>query len=110
MKKAHRVKKGTEIEAILKTRQSVGNSFFVLYKMKNHEQDHYRFAVSVPKKYGNAVARNKIKRQIREIVMKLDIVPHVDLFLVVKPKANTLSFQDIQELIQGLVQKQDILR
>jgi len=110
MKKAHRVKKGTEIEAIIKTRQSVGNSYFVLYKKKNHEQDHFRFALSVPKKYGIAVKRNKIKRQIRDIVSKLDIAPQVDLFLVVKPKANELSFVDIKNNVEQLVRKQDIMR
>lgn len=110
MKKAYRVKKGTEIEAIVKHRKSAGNQYFVVYKKENHETDHFRFAVSVPKKYGIAVKRNKVKRQIREIVAKLDIVPNVDVFVVVKKSANVLRFPDIKASIEGLIQKQNILR
>ena len=72
MKKEYRVKKGKEIEMIVKRRQSVGNKNFVLYKKENHENKHFRFAVSVSKKFGNAVKRNKIKRQVREVVSKHD--------------------------------------
>lgn len=109
MKKAYRVKKGKEIEAIIKKRESVGNKYFVLYKKKNHEQKHFRFAVSVPKKYGNAVSRNKIKRQIREIVSKENILPNFDLFFVVKPAAKSLSYWQIKDLIEGMIIKQKIL-
>lgn len=110
MKKEYRVKKGSDIEAIIKRRKSTGNRYFVVYKKKNHGQTHFRFAVSVPKKYGNAVQRNKIKRQIREIISKLDIQPEYDVFVVIKKQANTLDFQAIKTSILGLVDKQHILR
>lgn len=108
MKKEHRVKKGSEIEMIMKDKKSVGNKFFVIYKKENHENTHFRFAISVPKKYGNAVKRNKIKRQVREIVSKIDIFPHVDIFVVVKPNANTLEFNEIKMTITKLIKKQNI--
>jgi ribonuclease P protein component len=110
MKKEYRVKKGTDIEAIIKQRNSTGNRYFVVYKKKNHGQLHYRAAVSVPKKYGNAVRRNKIKRQVRDIISKLDIQPEYDIFIVIKTQANSLDFQTIQSSLLELVQKQHILR
>jgi ribonuclease P protein component len=107
MKKEYRVKKSKEIEAILKQRRSVGNKYFVLYEKENHDIDHFRFAVSVPKKFGNAVQRNKMKRQVREIIAKLDINPKLDLFLVVKKEANSLDFQTTKNMIEGLMKKQN---
>lgn len=110
MKKEYRVKKGSEIENIIRRRQSVGNKYFVVYKSKNHDQSHFRFAVSVPKKFGIAVKRNKIKRQVREVIATLDIMEHVDIFIVIKKQANTLTFSDIKKSLVALIQKQNILR
>ena len=62
MKKEYRVKKGSEIESIMKKRLSTGNRYFVVYKKENHENTHFRTAISVSKKFGNAVKRNKIKK------------------------------------------------
>lgn len=110
LKKEYRVKKSSEIEKMIKKRQSKGNKYFVLYKLENHENSHFRFAVSVSKKFGNAVKRNKIKRQIREIVSKENIIDHYDIFIVVKNDAKTLQFTEIKKLLLSLIQKQNILR
>ena len=110
MKKEHRVKKGSAIEMIMKARKSTGNRFLVVYKKENHDNTHFRAAISVSKKYGNAVKRNKIKRQVREIVSKLDILPNYDIFIVIKNNANTLEFSDIKRDIEMLIKKQNIMR
>ncbi len=109
MKKEYRVKKGSEIELIIKKRNSVGNKYFVLYKA-NNKQNHYRFALSVSKKFGKAIYRNKIKRQVRAVFTKQNIIPNVDLFLVIKPKAAELNYQQIQETLIKMMQQQKILR
>lgn len=109
MKKEYRVKKSSEIENIMKKKQSKANGYFVIYKNKNHENSHFRFAVSVSKKFGNAVYRNRIKRQIREIISKMDIMDNYDLFIVIRNKANTLSFSECNDLIVSLVKKLNIL-
>jgi ribonuclease P protein component len=110
MKKEHRVKKGSDIEMIMKQRKSTGNRFFVVYKKENHENTHFKAAISVSKKYGNAVKRNKIKRQVREILSKLDVMPKFDIFIVIKNNANTLSFSEIKTSIETLIKKQNIMR
>lgn len=110
MKKEYRVKKSSDIEMIIKKRQSVSNRHFVLYKKENHENNHFKFAVSVSKKYGNAVKRNKIKRQVREIISKMDILPKFDIFIVVKSNIPDSSFDDLTKALSELVQKQKIMR
>jgi ribonuclease P protein component len=110
MKKENRVKKSSEIEMIVRRRNSRGNKYFVLYKKENHENTHFRFAVSVSKKYGNAPERNKIKRRVREIISSYEIADQYDLFIVVKTESINLSFAEIKDSLDKLVRKQDILR
>ena len=54
--------------------------------------------------------RNKIKRQVREIISKKDIIDHYDIFIVVKNGANNLTFTEIKNSIEWLITKQNILR
>lgn len=110
MKKAYRVKKSTDIELIMKDRVSVGDGYFVIYKKQNHENEHFRYAISVPKKYGNAVSRNLMKRRIREIIKTQSFVDDIDLFIIVKPKANNLSFEEIKSIIEKLFARAKIYK
>jgi ribonuclease P protein component len=108
MKKEYRVKKDDEILRIMKNKKSTGNKYFVVYALYKKDQTHYRYAVSVSKKYGNAVKRNKIKRQVREVVEAQNILPNYDIFVVIKPTVSNLSFAEIQNNISLLVKKHNI--
>ncbi len=109
MKKEYRIKKSSEIQKLIRKRKTVGNSFFVLYYNQNHEIDNFRYALSVPKKYGNAVHRNLMKRRLREIIKVNSFDEANDFFVVVKPKARDLSFEQIKNLIEKLFAKAKIL-
>ena len=110
MKKEYRVKKSKDIEMIVKNRQSKTDKNFVIYKKENRDNTHFRFAVSVSKKYGNAVERNRIKRQVREIISKHDIIDIFDVFVVVKVTSKGLSFKEINNSITSIIKKLNILR
>lgn len=109
MKKEFRIKKSQEIEAIIINKEVTGGKNFVLYKQTNHENTHYRFALSVSKKYGDAVYRNLIKRRIRSIVQELKIKNELDLFLVIKTTASKLEFNEIKNEIYELFNKAQVL-
>ena len=72
------------------------------------EKEHFRFAVSVNKKYGNAPERNKAKRRVREVVRKYTY-KNYDFFIVIKNNAKDLSFQDIHDKLLKLFKRAEIL-
>lgn len=86
MKKHQRIKRADEFQAIIKNRQSELNSKFVVYHVPKRE-DQTRVGISVGKKLGNAVFRNKIKRQIRMMMQDIYQKPYsFDSIVIVRAK------------------------
>lgn len=94
MKKAFRVCKNYEFSSIIQNRQFVKSSSFVLYFRKRKEE-HSRIGISVGKKLGNAVCRNKVKRQVRSIVDTVFTFEEpYDLIIIVRPNYKDKSFSE----------------
>jgi ribonuclease P protein component len=76
VKRANRLSRSRDFDAVYRQGRSVSSRFLVLYWFPQEEAGSPRFGVSVPKAVGGAVERNKIKRQLREIWQaRLDRVP-----------------------------------
>lgn len=97
MKKQYKIKKSKEIDAVIHNKKRYGSMFFVIYYKENN-YDHYRLAISIGKKYGIAVERNKIKRQIRSIIRHIDL-PKLDYVVVVKKDAKKLKFNKMEKIL-----------
>lgn len=110
MKKEYRIKKSAEIELVMKEKASVSDGSFVLYHISNAVNNHFRYAISVPKKYGSAVERNKMKRRMREIVSKSVFRDDVDFFLIAKTKSKELDFANIQKALEKLFARAKIIK
>jgi len=104
MKRHYSLRKTSEIDNIFKNKQFVGNKYFVLY-YKSHEERHFKYLISIGRKYGNAVKRNKIKRQIKMILRdnKSIIKENYGFVIVVKKNASSLSYQEIKTYINKLL-------
>ena len=84
MKKKYSLKRNEEIASIVQQRRSVRNSAFIVFFRKNN-LDYSRVCISVSKKLGIAVVRNKTKRQVREMVTDIcDFNLNYDFVIVVK--------------------------
>lgn len=69
MKKEYRIKRNEDFQKIIKDKKSVSNAKFVVYYKDN--DNHLRVGFSVSKKLGNAVVRNKTKRQLRMMAQEI---------------------------------------
>lgn len=94
MKKYLRIKRGDEFEKIIKSRKYVTSGSFVVYTREKIE-NYARVGISVPKKLGNAVKRNKMKRQMREMIAQTDVSTwNIDIIIIVRNNYLKQSFAD----------------
>jgi ribonuclease P protein component len=75
----------------------VHGSFFVLFGLKG-ATPRSRLGITATKKFGHAVARNRIKRVVREIFRKNRVTtsPPVDVVVNVKMSAREQSFDRLE--------------
>jgi ribonuclease P protein component len=73
MKNINIIKNNYEFQTIIGKRNCLKTNQFFIYRTPS--DDHFHYGISVGKKLGNAVARNKIKRQVRAMVR--EILPDV---------------------------------
>lgn len=111
MKKSYRIKKEKEFKQIIQKRQSFANKHLIVYVRLNEESDHFRVGLSVGKKIGNAVTRNKVKRQIRQSVFELqeDIVLPYDLVIIARPNIVQLSTLEVKENLLHVLQIANVI-
>ncbi|MGX7014269.1 ribonuclease P protein component [Vagococcus silagei] len=99
MEKSYRVKKEIDFQTIIKNKQSFANRNFVVYFKENDQNAHFHVGISVGKKVGNAVKRNRVKRLIRHSLYELrdEIKPTYDIILIARPSISDLSFDEVKK-------------
>ncbi len=103
MKKENRIKKSHEIASIVKLRNKVFSSNYVIYFQKNDFQKN-RFAVSVSKKIGKANVRNKIKRITRNVFReKIKQLDSINIVVVAKNDLTKVSFEELKKEVNFLI-------
>ena len=106
MKKEYRVRKNEEFAQIISEKHSVSNSSFVVY-YSGRKEEHARVGISVSKKLGDAVDRNRIKRQVREMVRDLigfEQCPK-DLIIIVRKGYLEKAFADNKNDLEKAIKK-----
>jgi ribonuclease P protein component len=84
----HRLSRSRDFDAVYRQGRSTSTRFLVLYWFDREEDPgEPRLGLAVPRAAGNAVARNRIKRQLREAWRERleDIPAGRDYVLIVKP-------------------------
>ena len=108
MKKEFRVKRNEDFSKIIARKKSFANSCFIIYKDEN-QIGHGRVGISVSKKLGNAVTRNKIKRQLRYIFQKERLLFEKNIDIVVLPKKGKTNFRLLRENTEKALKKAKII-
>ena len=94
--KTNRITKNKEYRAIYQAGNKVVDSCMVLYFRPN-QLDRVRLGISVSKKVGGAVARNRLKRLFREVFRqnKHRYSPGYDLVCVARKSMLQLNFHQL---------------
>lgn len=101
----NRIKKHSEFQKIIAEGEVKKTNFFTTYSLKN-ELGYSRFGISVPKKTGDAVIRNKVKRQIRAcIAQSTDYSVSIDTVIIVRKQYNVNDFNKVKSEIQEIIVK-----
>ena len=104
MRKLYIVKEQRDFDKIIKTGYLQKNSFFVIYCLKN-QLPYDRFGISVGKKIGNAVHRNKYKRKLRAIIdnYKKMYVNNRDYIIILRERAKEKDYQELESSFLSLM-------
>ena len=102
MKKINIVKKNTEFRNIIKNGKKYYCTILNVYILKN-SYNYNRFGISISKKIGNAVIRNKFKRQIKDIIEKKNInFKGYDILIISRSNLKDSKYLDIKSNILNL--------
>ena len=105
MKRHYRIRKAEDFHRIIHASCFVKNQSFVIYFQTN-ELNSSRVGISIPKRLGIAVVRNKIKRQIKAILQEaLDVNKPIDYVIVPKRSYDIEDFSKTKDALKGLLKK-----
>lgn len=106
MKKQYSLKRNEEIAKVVHKRVLVKNESFIIYYQNNQAIDHSRICISVSKKNGKAVVRNKIKRQTRAMIDEIfSLIEKIDYVIIIKQAFLEKTFQENKENLNELYMK-----
>lgn len=101
----YRIKKHSEFQKVIADGTLIRDNSFTFYLLDN-ALGYTRIGISVPKKSGNAVTRNKIKRQIRACVAQTtNYSKSIDLIMIVRKGYDVNNFAETKREIQNIFEK-----
>ncbi|MCR4950402.1 MAG: ribonuclease P protein component [Solobacterium sp.] len=106
MKKVNRVRKNEEFQVLIRQGKKKTSASFVMYCMPKKEEQ-ARIGISLSKKIGNAVVRNKIKRQVRMMCQELitfEDYPY-DVILIVRHVYKNNKYADNKNILEKVLYK-----
>jgi len=88
-----RLSRSAEFERVYRQGRSIANRHLVLYTFPNASAERPRLGLSVSRKVGGAVQRNKVKRLLREAFAHAegDLKQDQDMVVVARPAAAELA-------------------
>jgi ribonuclease P protein component len=110
MQKENRLTVRRDFSRVYRFGSSAANHQFVLYQNKRLVDGPLRLGISVSKKVGNAVVRNRIKRLIKEIVRAQfsRLETGLDIILIVRKPAAEMDYHQMEKSIHHIFRRSDL--
>lgn len=102
MKKKNIVKEKKDFDRAFKFNNQTKSKYAFLYTYNTKSE--YRFGICISKKIGNAVTRNKLKRQVKDIIDKSKLhFMNKDYIIVLKKSAVGAEYLMLKEDLINLL-------
>lgn len=112
MHKSLRLRNRADFSRVYRHGKSFANHQFVVYWFRKKEVEQFRVGISVSKKVGNAVVRNRMRRLVKEIVRHHDseLMEHIDLVFIVRKGALNMPYKDLERSVMHVLRKASLLK
>lgn len=111
LRKSEHLRKNSDFRRVYSKGKSCADHFIVLFVLSNDLEGN-RIGLSVSKKIGKAVKRNRVKRLFREVyrLNKDKIIQGIDLIFLARKDVVKLDFSKMEKSILRLYKRARILR
>lgn len=101
----NRITQRNEFELVYRTGRRLENSHFRLYVIERHESTP-RLGLTIPKRVGNSVVRNRLKRLIREwFRIRKERLHALDLVIQPNALAPKLEYEELCKSLDSLIKE-----
>ena len=103
MKREVRLRCHSDFIRVQRTGKPFSHPLFVMRVLPNDENTP-RFGISVSKKVGGAVTRNKVRRRVRAIIDQIDlsVMPKFDVVISCRSACKTATFDEMTDSILAI--------
>ncbi len=108
MRKEQRLRKAKDFAAVRREGRSWSDRLLVLVARPN-DLDVTRFGISVGKRVGKAVVRNKVKRRLREAARLTKVRNGWDLVLIARKDASSADYHRLDRSMRALLKRARVL-
>ncbi len=109
MKKKNIVKNNRDFQRIIHNNKPYKYKDYVIY-LERIEEGEYHFGISVSKKLGNAVVRNKLKRQIRSIIHEKDYQKNFNCIIILGKGILSRTYEEMSANLLEALKRLDVYR
>ncbi|MDD3187403.1 MAG: ribonuclease P protein component [Bacilli bacterium] len=110
MKKTNILKENKDFKRIMNLNNCYKNKYYLIFIEKNEVIVNHHFGISVSKKLGNAVVRNKLKRQIKSIIDEKTYQNNFNCIIILRKDILNASFEEKKENLYNLLMKVNIIK
>jgi ribonuclease P protein component len=104
MKGGYRLTKAEQFDSVYNTGKSAADRLLVLKGMANGLEVS-RFGISVGKRVGNAVVRNRVKRRLREIIRLSPLQSGWDFIVIARATTASSGHQQLENSVHTLLSR-----